>query len=114
MKWKVGQRLWLVPTFRYEGDPREVVVASVGRKWATLEGLYPSRRIDNDGRVDGRGYSSPGRCYESREQYEAERDLAACWDDTVRRIGSRVPDGMTMDRVQQVRALVGLAPWSRP
>jgi hypothetical protein len=68
---KVGDVLYFVPNER-RGPPREVTVESVGRKWATLKGYYSSElRIDlKEWRADGKGYSSPGRCYLNASEYE--------------------------------------------
>jgi hypothetical protein len=70
----VGQELWLVPD---RGLARAVKVVKVGRKWADL---------DNRGRVDmatmaldGGEYSSPGRCYLSRDEHDREVELRIAW-----------------------------------
>lgn len=42
----VGQKLWLVPMERHYGQPCEVVVTKIGRKWASISGYYRGTRID--------------------------------------------------------------------
>lgn len=51
----------------------EAEVVSVGHKWVTLNLGNPNYRFridDPQMTIDGRGYSSPGRCYLSREEFE--------------------------------------------
>lgn len=65
-----GQTLWLVPSrYRHSGEPREVTITKVGRKWLTLNNGY---RAAVDGlALDGGEYSSPGVCYLTREAWGA-------------------------------------------
>lgn len=80
-----GQELWFVPQQRYLGKPRFVTVTKVGRVWAQIsEGGY---RINKDTlAVDGQGFTSPGKCYASRELYEAETQRQETWSDLRRKI----------------------------
>lgn len=52
----------------------ELKVEKVGRTWVTLDG-GDRFGLHDDGRhyLDGGQYSSPGRVYRSREEYEAEK-----------------------------------------
>lgn len=104
-KLAVGQTLWMVRT-RGWGAPQEVVVAKIGRKWATLAG--------NQGRVeigtlwlDGDGYSPPGQCYLSREVWEAEKRADVAWNALFRSYRRRPPD-LTADTIRQAAALLGI------
>lgn len=73
----VGQKLWYVPSDK-RGQPHAVTVLKVGRKWADLD--YARRRISiKTLRADGGQYSSPGRCYLSQAEYEAEVALDKAW-----------------------------------
>lgn len=77
MNLQVGQKLWFVPTYRY-GQPCEVEVVSIGRKWVKIS--LGDTRIDiNTGHADGRGYCSPGRCWESQEIYKAHVARIGAW-----------------------------------
>jgi hypothetical protein len=72
-KLEVGQKLWFVPSERrYRDGDCEVTVVKIGRKWATLDRDWFGNQLRIDLEhwyADGRGYSSPGRCYESQDQY---------------------------------------------
>jgi len=58
-----NQPLWYVPDDKRDGSGREIVIASIGRRWAsTVCGM----RFDLESlRADGGQYSSPGRCCRS-------------------------------------------------
>lgn len=75
----LGQELLFVNNEKRTGAPFMVTVTKLGRKWATLDsGVY---RIDiNTLIADGRQFSSPGRCWLSRELYEAEERRTAAWE----------------------------------
>lgn len=68
-----GQKLWMVPRHRYMGEPREVTITKVGRKWLTLDNRH---RAAVDGlTLDGGEYMSPGVCYLTRQEWEIEKTL---------------------------------------
>jgi hypothetical protein len=103
---EVGMRLWFQGSPRSGNASREVTVLSVGRKWAQLDNR---NRINLDNWVaDGGVYSSPGRCYESKEDYDAEVQLQGEWDAFRRSIERcyRVPDGMTIERIAEMTRLL--------
>lgn len=100
---KVGQKLWCVSRERYgriKPDDREVTITKVGRKWAYLD--YPSRdeyRIDKSTLfIDGGEYTSPGRCYHSREEYESELARETTWDLIRRKVDRQrsCPEGVSV------------------
>lgn len=77
---EVGQELWYVPAdSRFvASQSRSVRVEKIGRKWASLNTQY---RIDiNTLWADGGQYSSPGRCWLSRDAWLAEQRRHALWD----------------------------------
>jgi len=102
---KVGQKLWYVPR---RSAPYEVEVTKVGRKWATVGEGYRAERIDLETwYADGRGYSSPGRCYLSQEDYVTELDLSRLWAHLQREIQySRCPGGVTINDIKQAMELL--------
>lgn len=62
---------------RRNGEPSEIGVVTVGRKWIHLQGGY---RLEIGKReLDGGEYSSPGRVYFSREQYDSETAAERTW-----------------------------------
>jgi hypothetical protein len=108
MKLEVGQKLWWVPSHRHNMSEREVTVEKVGRKWATLDCGY---RIDVASLVaDVGGYSSPGKCYPTREEWSAENALGTAWSEFASDIRNRYrrPEGVTIEDIRQARELLKL------
>jgi hypothetical protein len=106
----VGQKLWFVWADKRRGDPHEVTVTRIGRKWAYLD-RYETYRIDsNTLAVDGgAGRSSPGHCYLSREGYEASLARNRAWNDLRKEIDRRKrPAGVTVEQIAEARRLLGL------
>lgn len=99
----VGHKLWYVPSERWHGKPREVVVTKVGRKWATIESDGREiGRVDKDSLiVDGGGYSSPGHCCRDRATHEAEVAKRAAWDSLrqAMRDQYRIPADLTTEQI---------------
>lgn len=105
---QVGQSLYLVPNrgcgYRCSGV---VSISKVGRKWATL---------DNDSKmdlqtldIDGGGYSSPGKCYLSEQEYIEYKEKKDYW----LRLRNKIPispPACTLETLKQVAALLGLQP----
>lgn len=101
---EVGQKLWYVPNY---GHAREVTITTVGRKWATFDALR--RRVDVETlKVDGGNYDSPGRCYQSREEYEEKVALQIAWDTLRRQIALRSLPSCTIEAINEAWKLLGL------
>lgn len=103
----VGQKLWYVPS-RRGGEATEVFVEKVGRKWITVSSnpgrKWSEERIDKENwAADGGAYISPGTCYLSKEEYEAEVLLRSLWSDFVSRLTSYwPPKGVTTERIREL------------
>lgn len=131
---ETGTKLWFVPeNTRRGGDPRELTVAKVGRVWLTTEDpLRRVTRVHGESLLaDGGGYTSPGRCYRSREDYEAWLETWRTWCDLRHKVDRKLsmPEGLSAQRVrlalgllrmggdtdplQAVRALVDKLPTDR-
>ena len=82
MKIEVGLKLYLVPSHRH-GHPAIVEVGKVGRKWATLVPEYAGRFDINTLQLDGKGYSSPGMLYQSKDVYDEMVLLDNYWKENV-------------------------------
>ena len=103
----VGQKLWYVPSYGYRRDGHEVTVEKIGRRWVTLAGNCG--RIDKGTLfLDGGQYTSPGRCWLSREAYEESKAIEAA------NVGGyrsglhtvRVEPGVTLADIQAAAALL--------
>lgn len=104
---KPGAKLWLVPFMHYAAC--EVTVATVGRKWVTLEGHYARFDIET-GQQDGKKHASPGRVYASREEYEREEARRAAWTQFRRAIEIRYypSNEATIENIEKAKGLLGL------
>lgn len=111
----VGQTIWMVPTQRYAGEPKFVQVVKVGRKWAEISAR--GYRIDKDTLViDGAGYRSPGKCYLTKEEHDAEKKLEGAWRelrDFVDRNYAR-PDGVSIDNIRAALQALGFRANHKP
>lgn len=76
----VGQELWFSPTvnLHHRPDSFAVTITKIGRRWANItRGLG---RVDvNTLWVDGAGYTSPGRCWLSKDDWETEQLRQLAW-----------------------------------
>lgn len=110
-KLTVGQVLWFVPSAPHYGNPREVTVTKVGRKWAEID--TAGIRIGvNTLYADGRGYMSPGQCWTDRTEYEAWTELLNEWDAFRKRVNDcyRMPESVTIEGVRAASKALGFAP----
>ena len=100
-----GQRLYYVPRKR-DGKPQWLTVTSVGRRWATCGEGYDTIRVDIDTmQVDGRGYSSPGRCYLSEAEHSNDVRRKELWDQIREAtLYSGVPKHLDVSDCEAVRA----------
>lgn len=118
----VGQELFVVlPALEYGHPPstRVMRVAKVGRVWAELEahGLRAYRMALDTWRLDGQGYISPGRVYESEKAYLDEVTLTNAWKNLQNQMGAfpvRPAPAATLEVIQQVTRLLGFLEESQP
>lgn len=111
-KLKIGDKLWYVPGSRY-GKPHEATVSKVGRIWFELsDATFSNARFSIETLcLDGRGYSMTGRCYRSRDEYEAEVALHSAWV-RFRKIISDYhrPDSVkSAEQVQEAMKVLGIS-----
>lgn len=111
MQFSVGQKLWYVPYHRWDGQPREATVTKVGRKWVYINVYQECRFAVDDPHmgIDGGSQSSPGRCYTCKEEYDASMALKQAWSELWKQVDRHnVPDGITVEDIQQARWLLKL------
>lgn len=104
-----GTRLWFQPTKSYIGQPREVVVASVGRKWAKI--VDDSRlRIDIADLAVHWGDEAVGTAYFDRTEFELKKANQSAWTQLLRDIQHKytVPVGVDSADVAAARKLLNL------
>lgn len=101
-----GMTLFYVPSSRY-GQPREVTVERIGRKWAYLAGR--NGRVDMETlAVDGGQYSSPAQCYGSREEWEAETERGKTWTTLRRAMPYSPPPGVSVADIRAAAHLLSI------
>lgn len=106
----VGQQVYFVPKNR-SPEARYIFVTKVGRKWVTLKSGWREMRMDlGSWQVDGGRYSSPGKCYESAEAYNLEKEVLTDWrilHDTIYRAWNP-PAGITKADIAKATELLRL------
>jgi hypothetical protein len=111
---KVGQKLWYVRE-RNGGQPasqEEVKVINVGRKWATVRPITATTSLRDEQIHLTKLYTSSGRCYLSKNHYEERVRVERSWYEMIRRFVHTPPEGMTMEKIEQIRALTEDSPGS--
>lgn len=89
-KFFVGQKLWYVKHEYYtsEREGYEVIVLSIGRKWVSIG---DKMRFDKETMiVDGYEYSSPGRVYMSKDEYQIGVEIEKEWNNFRRLVNSQI------------------------
>ena len=106
----VGDTLWLVYNEKRRGNPREIVVSKVGRKWIYFDDGRSRFDLETK-RVDAGVYSSSATIYESKEVYDKEVSLCLLWQKLYRHMEGRYRapiKGLTEDAINQAAKLLGL------
>lgn len=110
MKLSIGDTLWLVIGDEWKKNKHQAPakVVKVGRKWADLD--YGRYRVDMETmRLDGAGYTSPGKCYVSQSHYEQELAANKAWDYIAARISpSCRPEHVDLEDIKSIAALAGI------
>jgi hypothetical protein len=103
-------RFWLVLNEKRHTKDREVTISKIGRKWVTLsDGNRFDRTSENWRNVDGAGYSSPGRLWDSTEQYEEYSLVRQIIDAIQRRFRfGRDSENVSLENARQAARLLGL------
>lgn len=107
---EVGQKVWINMTHgRRDPSLTEAIITKVGRKWVDLDQHHLGRFDCGTMQLDGGRYGSPGKVYLSPEVFNQEVLTQRLWSELSRRIPSgSPPEGMTIDKIRQVAALLGI------
>lgn len=107
---EVGQKLWFVPQMKYAGDPREITVVKVGRKWAYTDERRADRFNVETLALDGHGYTPSGRLYLRQEDHTREQEISAEWTKAKASMSNKwhAPDGVTADDIRAAVKLLKL------
>lgn len=107
VKFEIGQSLWRVAE---RSKPCEVKIVRVDRKWLELS---DGHRADvHTLWLDGGRYNSPGRCYLSREMWEAENMRQGRWRLFRSKMNDQYacPTGVTAEQIETVMQILGMMP----
>jgi hypothetical protein len=111
---KVGQKLLFV---RRGHSPREVTewltVSAIGRRWVRLFGSAPGLRFDlSDPKMlvgEAGSEHCYGRCYRTLKEYTDAVELSRAWHSMTRAAAYVArPDDMTLEKIAEIRRLMGL------
>lgn len=110
---KAGDTLWYVPEASWMGSPREVIVSRIGRKWIAFNDGRQRRTSRADRETLRVPHDEPvgcGQLWPSREAWDRRTALDCAWVSLRIAIdGERVvPAGVTTERIEQARELLGL------
>lgn len=112
MKLSIGDIVHVVyPSLRIGTPARrsDMRVAKVGRVWATLEN---GERFElANGRLDGKGYASPGMVWESADEYLRAKTLKWAWGALLDQIGSfrhHPPPFVTFNQLRKIAIELGV------
>lgn len=108
MKFIAGQTLFFEPDSSVCSSTKRglVDVKKVGRKWLHLSnGVRVSAQTL---KADGNGYASPGRCYLTEEERNAFFALKKEWTFFICRVNSGMPQGVTLEKIDRARQLLGI------
>lgn len=117
MRYVVGQELFWEASdafSRRKGNTTKMVtIAKVGRQWLALS---DGHRIDAVTLLaDGGDYSSPGRCFLSREDWDAHnanKNRFDAWIDLRVKMPNCVPENVSAEDIAKARHLLGLQPFN--
>ena len=84
----------------------EMTVGKVGRKWAKLSAGY--RINTSDLTIDGGNYSSPGRAYLSRADFEAELENEKTWSSFRNEVEKLWRPKISASVIRQAAELLGM------
>lgn len=106
---QVGQTLYYVANDRRDAHrDGGAEITKIGRQWATVCIAYCNARVDLETlEVDGGNYSSPGRCYLSREAWELERKTERALDDFKVEVARLYATDITLEQIDQARRVLG-------
>lgn len=101
----VGQVLLFVPRDRRLGAASNVAVTKVGRKW--IECGHRLRIDRHSMAADGRGFTSPGKCFLTAADYEDQMLRARVWNHLRSLVGNcyAAPD-VPIESMQKAAALL--------
>jgi hypothetical protein len=102
---KVGQTLYFASGQQWIPSGN-VTVTRIGRKWAYLSN---GRRMSKESFVvDGVGFTSPGCCWLSKEEHDAQLGRQRTWASIWALVGSarRAPAHLTIEELQAIEGLL--------
>ena len=103
---QVGQKLYF-PGSKFARE-RELTITWIGRIWATTERDRERLNLETL-YIDGGAYSSPGRVWLSKAEWDAYANVQLAWNNLharLRQQGYHCPEGMTLQAIDQIERLI--------
>lgn len=106
----IGQTLWFVGerSGSKRGRSGDVTVTAVGRKWMEIEGCFSGRVELETMKADGQGFTSPGRCYLSKQDWLDKDGARLAWNALRSSMPLTCPDGLSHETIAQAAKLLRL------
>lgn len=100
----VGDTLYYVPNNMVRrGNPKYVTISKIGRTWLYCDGM----RVDKETLVvDGRGYSSPGKCWLSQDEHEQHLLVKIAWNNFKIMVEHHHPRDVSVEDIQEATQLL--------
>ena len=105
MEYKVGQQLWFVPTDRRWGTSYFLTIEKVGKKWIHFPN---NRKAEIENLLVMSGDHSLGRCYVSKDDYEASQKIIRYWTALRSSIHWNPTPGISVEDIEKACELLGL------
>jgi hypothetical protein len=103
MSFAVGQTVVYAPNDK-RASASDLTITAVGRKWVTLSNQLRFDRATL--LIDDRPFSSPGRIYRSRDEYNTAVAIKDAWVGLVRALGYEPVAGVTLADLKAARKLL--------
>lgn len=104
---KVGQRLYIAPNTHSHTPCYETITLSIGRRWANIGS---NGRVDLETLLlDGGQYTSPGKAYFSKNEYQEMAAKEAYWLELRNRLPVN-PPAVSMETLKEIAEMIGLKP----
>jgi hypothetical protein len=108
LKLSTDQKLWFVGAGNFHRVRGEVTVTEVGRKWARITGVYKGKIAVATLAADGAGYSSPGICYASKQDWLNQDGPRRAWQALRSSMPTACPHDLSYETIVQAAKLLGV------
>lgn len=108
LKPSINQVMWFVGAGNFVRVCGEVTITEVGRKWARITGAFKGRIALDTLMADGAGYSSPGRCYASKQEWLNQDGPRHAWQALSSSMPTACPADLSYETIVQAAKMLGV------